>query len=154
MFYAQMPEDIRKHELKFIGFFTKRQTLYFAVSALIATPLGLWLGDILQFDLLSKCILIILLASPGIASSFYKESGLYGLKLIFRVVYFSFLVPKERKRVSKNVFRVQMEEYEKSIEKEACNNLSEKEKKELNKKKNAKKKIDYKSTGRDKIYHC
>ena len=139
MLQVEMTEDIRKYDTKFLGPFTKRQTICVFLS-LISLPIGF----LIPFsEPAYRIVAICLLAAPIAMCGWVKMDGTYLEVLFIRYLYLTVLTPPKRKQISDNTIKELIDYRQKQLEKKKLATLTKKQRKLYEKKKAAQKVIKY-----------
>lgn len=147
MIDVEMTDDVRKYETKpVLKIFTIRQGI--CVGA--GVGVGLLIGSLLPIkDITFKLIAIALIAIPIAMCGFVQLNGNYFEFVLLRFIYLKFLTPQKRKNKQKNLVKLKIQEIRKVEENEKLKNLTQSQKKNYYKKKNA---VKYSSKPEYKIY--
>lgn len=93
MVRVKMSDDIRKYDTKFMGAFSKRQTICLAFGIVF----GAVIAALLPFGLDISILTGVSLASPVILCGFVKINGCTFEVIALRYIYKQFLTPRKRK---------------------------------------------------------
>ncbi len=126
-----MNEDIRKKEVKTLGFLTTRQAITVGLSLLYSVPIAIYLPI---EDMVAKVFIGGLLAIPVASCGWIKMDGQPLEVLIIRLIIKHFIVPSKRKTKSSAYTRHRKAIY-KDREKERMSKLTPAQRKEYKKKK-------------------
>ena len=91
MIEIEMSKDIRDFEPKIIGPFTTRQLICIGIGAAMGLPFLL-----VPLPMEVRCILAILLASPGVVCGYLKFYGVYAEKFFLHFLLPIYINPQKR----------------------------------------------------------
>jgi len=101
MAYVSVPKDLSKVESKFIGNFTKRQTVCFGCGAILGLPVFFLLKSY-NASTATLCMIVVML--PFFLVAMYEKNGLYLEKIIRNYVNVKILRPKDRPYKTNNLY--------------------------------------------------
>lgn len=141
MIQVRMLDDIRKFEPKFFGPLTKRQTFTVGLAVAVFIPIFIAIPS----TIFMKVAISIVFAGPIGMTGWLKFDNLYAEEYLIRVIYRLFLTDKQRKYMTQNELKIELDKKRKIKEKveqaKYVKTLSKKERKKYQK--DYTKSIDY-----------
>ena len=102
---VMMPDDIRTHETKILGPFTKRDLICLTIGLAYTVPITLLVPASLE----NKFLIFLLCCMPAFLSAKVKIKGLAFEIFVAKYLYLNFLTPKKRKYKTYNKYRAWLE---------------------------------------------
>lgn len=130
MIRVTMANDIRKYETKFIGPFTKRQSICMIAGIIFGALIAL----ILPLKTSDKLLAAVICGAPIIFCGYIKKNGRYLEELFLFWMYRKILTPRIRTAKCKNYYREILDEMDKKEKMKQYRKMTPKERKAAQKK--------------------